>query len=60
MLADIPEGQRNTALHWVWRRLIENSHPPQSYEVIAAVARAVGLPNSEVQTTLRCGRGVAA
>jgi hypothetical protein len=58
-MAEATEGERNTVLHWCWRRLVEQGHPPEAWNVVAAAARTAGLPESEIYTTLRYGRGVA-
>jgi hypothetical protein len=58
-VAETPEGERNSILHWAYRRLIEQGHPPQAWNVVAAAARTTGLPDHEICSTLRWGRGVA-
>jgi hypothetical protein len=58
-VAETPEGERNSILHWAWCRLVEQGHPPEAWNVVAAAARQNSLPEHEIYKTLRWNKGVA-
>jgi hypothetical protein len=60
VLADAPEGQRNSRLYWCGKRLaelLEGGAPPSWVEVLERAALATGLTEREVRDTLTAALG---
>jgi Bifunctional DNA primase/polymerase, N-terminal len=59
-VAEAGEGNRNKALYWAARRVVEEGYPAAALQALGVAARHAGLTDREILRTLTSAQGVRA